>query len=794
LTPPGAPAFHCRALREPRSPVRPALLLVAALAASFALLRGYGAQYPVTQWLLWRVLGYWALALGWGAGCLGVGLEIAGRVAPRQYRATELPFVAFPLGLLAFTGVVFVAGLLHGLGTPFFVLAPLAFLGAGSRALVAFARRRVALARRAPWQPSRGELALVALGAGWLLLVYLPVLTPYNLQHDARWYHLPIAQQYASQGAITRFPEGWFLGAYPQLASLLYTWAFLLPAGIVHRIELAAHLEVVVFGATLFAIPSLLRRAVPGTRVPLAWVGLFLFPGLFVYDSNLSVGADHIAAVFATGGLLALYPALRTGSPRHAALVGAFAAGAALTKYSAVCVALPLVAAVGARAAWVAVRRGDVERAGRPLVALVATFAVVWAPHWLKNFVWYGNPLYPIASDHFASRPWDGQASSSLSIFMQWGLVRPTQDLSGLLESLRTALTLGFSTYDQFPGDAPAFGFLFAATLYCLPFTRPRWRVALPFALGLVGTFVWYFTNHHVRYLQACLPWLVVAALSVLVPAYRSGGASRLAACALVAVQLVTGAGLYLRTSYFMVPGEHPLVQVMKLVEAGYRKQYAERFAPHEEWNFEAWTKIGQQLPKGARVLIHEDRLWIGLDRPVVVDEPQWQAGIRYVALGSAAEVFDVLARYGVSHVVTGESHWDGGSHGITGNLVFLDFVTAHAKRLGSEGKLTLWEMPKERPAATPLGAALLLTCNQNLDGGLFDFPGISSGQPLVKVLPKTEVPTTLLERAAFVVFEDACGYSFGDTARDGFAQMGTHGSLTFFRREAASAGPNVAP
>lgn len=754
------------------------------------MLHAYGAQYPVRQWLLWRVLGYWGLALFWGAGCLGVGLELVRRVAPRQYRASELPFVAFPLGLLAFVAFVFVAGLLHALGTVFFVLAPLTFCAVGLPALTDFATRRRPLERLAAWRPSPGELAALALGACWLLLVYLPVLTPYNLQHDARWYHLPIAQQYASQGAITPFPEGWFLGAYPQLASLLYTWAFLLPAGIVHRIELSAHLEVVVFAMTIGAIPSLLRRALPGTRLPVAWVGFFLFPGLFVYDSNLSVGADHIAAVFATGGLLALYPALRTLGPRHAALVGAFAAGAALTKYSAVCVALPLVLVLVGRAAVHAARRRSPERAGRALLALSVAFALVWSPHWLKNLVWYGNPLYPVASDHFASHPWDAQAFSALSIFMQWGLVRPSQDLAGVLESLRTAVTLGYATYDQFPGDAPAFGFLFAATLYCLPFVRPRWTVWLPFALGVVAAFVWYFTNHHVRYLQACLPWLVVATLSVLVSMYRAGGVSRLAACGLVALELATGAGLYLRASYFMVPGEHPFVPLTKLVEAGYRKHYAERFAPHEEWNFEAWTKIGQKLPKDARVLAHEDRLWIGLDRPVVVDEPQWQGGIRYVGLTNAGEVFDVLRRYGVSHIVTGESHWDGGSHGITGNLVFLDFVTAHTKRLGSAGKLALWAMPAERPPATPLGPSLLLTCNQNLDGGLFDFAGILSGRPLVPVPPKTPLAPALLERASFVIFEDGCGYSFTEDERGAFDAMGTHGPLTFFRR----AGPATAP
>src|SRR4029079_19153728 len=105
----------------------------------------------------------------------------------------------------------------------------------------------VPIVRAARFRPSALSLAALLFGVVGLLLVYVPILTPHNVQHDARWYHLTIAQQYAAAGAITRFPEGWFLGAYPHLASLLYTWAMLMPAGIVHPIEPPAPPEFLLF-------------------------------------------------------------------------------------------------------------------------------------------------------------------------------------------------------------------------------------------------------------------------------------------------------------------------------------------------------------------------------------------------------------------------------------------------------------------------------------------------------------------------------------------------------------------
>ena len=779
-------------MAAPGASIRSAALPIVSAAGTVAILVTYNAHFPVREWLVWRIAGYWLLTLYFGAGCAALGIFFVERIAPRQYRPVEGMILGFAVGVVLFGAAVLLAGLAGGLGTPFFVLAPGAFLVAGRRALVRTVSRAVARARARRAGFSTLELVALVLGVTGLIAVYVPILTPHNVQHDARWYHLPIAQQFACTGHVTRFPEGWLLGAYPHLASFLYTWAFLLPAGIVHRLELCAHVEFLIFLFTIAAVPVLVRRLLPGGRLPLAWAAFFLFPGFLRYDSNLSTGADHVAALFASAGMIAVIPALRTLSPRHAVLVGIAAAGALSTKYSAISIAAPLVGFVLVRAALHANETGKNRSALLASVAVVGAFAVAWAPHWLPNLVWYGDPAYPMLHEYVVGHPWDAEAEMYFRVFMDYAVLKPTHDLHGVLDTVLATATLGFRSYETgFHGETPVFGFLFAATLFCLPLVRTSWRRLLPHALGVSAVAVWYWTNHRDRYLQAPLPWLVVATVVVLATMWRMPRKGpRVAAAALVAAQLACGAGAYLEPSHFMIPGNHPLVQVMSMVDKGHKGEYAARFEPYKDWHFATWVEFGRQLPRDARVLVHEDRLWLGLDRPVVVDEAQWQAGIRYGGLDSTAQVYDLLKQFGVTHLVTGENHSDGGDHGLSGNLVFWEFLMADAKRLASRDGLVLWQMPAGRPAPAPMGASLLLTCNQSQPSGLFEFTGIRTRTPLVEVPEKAAAPASLLDRASYLVLEDGCDFSVDPEALAAFGVMKTRGRVTYYRRVAVSDGP----
>ena len=777
------------------------LLLPATIVASAIVLYSIDVHYPVREWLLSRTLQYWILAVYWAAGCLSTGLEILSHVAKGRYRVTEAPFIAFPLGVLAFGIATFAVGLGGGIGRVYFGAVPAIFFAFGFSTLRQTTQRFVQIARESRYRPSWIELGALGILAAGLVAVYVPILTPKNLQHDARWYHLPIAAQYVATGRIGAFKEGWILGAYPHLTSLVYTWALAWPAGIVHRVELCAHLEFVVFLMTIAATPALVRRIVPGIRLPFAAAAFFLFPGFLVYDSNLSVGADHFAALFAPGGLLLLFPALGTLNPRLIALVGAMAAGAALTKYSAVCVVVPLLVVVALRAALVLVfasrTRAAVDRAARALalrkkagvavLALLSSFVVLWSPHWLKNYVFYGDPLYPILHDKLALHPWDSQASFAFKVFIERSILRPEGGFDGVLESLWAASTLGLKVNEYgFHGTVPTFGFLFAGTLYCLPFVAAGRRVWTVYGMGWLAGLVWYATNHRDRYLQACLPWLVAGTISVLAIAWnRHGPKGRVGAALLVVVQLACGAGLWLVPAHNMANNATSLPDVIELVGAGYHQRYKERFYPDETWAFAAWTDVGRAIPKKSRVLVHEDRLWLGLDRAVVIDEAGWQAGIRYGKAKTPADVWDILKKQGITHIVTGRSHADGGTHGMAADLVFWDFVTTYARRLRDSRKLVAWAMPEARPPEAPLGEAAILTCNQSQPLGVYAFDGIKPRSPLRPVSPDKESFDAAFAQVTYVVNELGCNDlpPIDDKVLPAFRFMGSRLNVGYWKR-----------
>ena len=232
-------------------------------------------------------------------------------------------------------------------------------------------------------------------------------MVPENAAFDARSYHLPIAEHYAAGGGIGRFPEGWFGGVLPHLASWLYTWPFT-PAqvNLFGHVELAAHLEFALFVATVLATPLLVEALLPGRRARGSWAGFFRFPGLFLYDSSLGLAADHVLAFWAAPIAISLGRFLRQPENRaRGVLAGLDVGGRRVDKVPGDVPDCPGRArdpGGESRALWRA--RGRLQALTGPAV-LAVTFLVATAAHWLANVVWYGNPVYPLLRSLFRSRP-----------------------------------------------------------------------------------------------------------------------------------------------------------------------------------------------------------------------------------------------------------------------------------------------------------------------------------------------------------------------------------------------------
>lgn len=737
-------------------------------------------HFPIGDWLFLHYAGYWLASIFFAAACFSSGHAVlrralGGRVLPIH----EHVAVSFAVGVYVFFLGMFLGGLLGLYGGVFFFALPTLLIAAGAlpaaRWIGRVARHVTAARRRGP--PSSAWTPLVyGFGALGLLLIYFTILTPNNAAFDSRWQHLGIAEHYAATGAVRKFPEGWFIGAQPHLASFVYTWAFLLPkAPIFDRIELCAHLEFTIFLIALIGIPALVRRLVrPALVGPdayrWAWVARFLFPGIFLYDSSLCLGADHIASVFAVPIYVLLIRAWKELEPRACALLALALTGALLTKYTgALILVAPALIAVPLRALWLAGQALRLRRRGErapngwwagPLAAFCAGI-VVFSPHWAKNAVWYGDPLYPLLHKVLHGRPWTPDSAVRLDIGFMGQLWRPERNFKGLKETLAALWSFSFKPNDwsQFHGATPVFGSLFTLSMLLLPLLKGTQRLLGLFVATHLGVFVWYWTHHQDRYLQAALPWMAAATAGMMALAWRHGLAARLSLGALVALQVVWGADVYFMPghAYLGVPAK----AVIDLLSRTPGKPNANRLTFAEPF-----VGVGKQLPKGAKLLIHDFHPHVGVGAPTVADCPLHQGGISYVRTPAPRETYDQLKGYGVTHIAWRNVH-PREPDTLAGEIVFLNFVQRYGGAAKSVEGWLISTMPANPP---PAGRApdpvLVFTCNnKGLKPGLYHLkdltiPAIEKGKrdprPFAPAAANGDV-TPLLPQAQAIAQDTAC-------------------------------------
>lgn len=602
---------------------------------------------PVRTWLILPYLGNGLLAIGWALSCFSLGLRLMKPLSQGLCRRDVWTF-AFGLGVLCFSLAVFFVGTLGLLSSWTFVLLPLVFLASGAKPLWSEGRRvwsKISKLRHFPRR--RWHAPVLFAGVLAVVLLYVAGMNPTVSSFDSRWYHLPTAQRYALRGAIAPFEEGLWTASYPQLATYLFTWAFLLPfAGLFDKLVLCFHLEVVLFVATLAQIPVAVRHLVPKARVELSWVALFLFPGVFLYDSNLHTGADHIAAFWAIPIALSCYYCFKRFTFKTAIIAAAMLSGAALTKYTAILVIAGPVAFLLLWICWLLIRKVGKRRREVLVAALVgmSLLILLTGTHWFKNWMWYGDPAYPLLNKWFKPHPWNEEAAQGLAILAK--VAHPaTFDSAGLLEAFKVMFTFSFIHHDwrNFHGAVPVFGSLFTLLLATVPFVRKKGRIVVLSLMTMGGIFVWYLLNHYDRFLQTLVPWMAAVTAALLILLWRQGNLVRVAVSALVGLQMLWGADVPFLPTHNIL-GQSPLAVSLAQASSTYRKDTL-RLA-----GFGDLYHIGRRLPPDARVLPHEFIMTLGLDRDWVTDVHQ--SKISYGRLRTPHAIWRSLSELGVTHVV----------------------------------------------------------------------------------------------------------------------------------------------
>jgi hypothetical protein len=634
-----------------------------------------------------------------------------------------------------------------------------------------------------------------------LLVLYGPVLTPDNAAYDVRWYHIPLAEHYVAEHAIRRFPEGWFFGAYPHMTSVYYAWALLVPASrYFDKVELCAHLEVVFFLVTLAGVPALVRVLAPRMRAHLSWVVVFLFPEIFAYDSALHAGADHVAAFWTIPLLTFLLRGLRQRSPKLLGLFSLMAAGALNTKFTAVsAIVFPVIAVVVASLfrTCIGPKRQDRLTAVHGLAVCAAVGLVATTPFWLKNLLWYGDPLYPKFATVLHARP----ASPDYRIpFENWFYApgfRAARGWQGISDGLKAMATFSFVPNDwpELHGKIPLFGSLFTLLLVAVPFIGRRPRLWFAIVATHVGVFVWYQIHHFDRYLQTLLPWMAACTTVCILALWAMHWIVRIPLVALVAAQIVWGGHVPFRGHHSMIVFGTAMQKTLELLAAGERKDGEKRFD-----RFGSVNEVGRHLPADAKVLVHEQHGHWGLEHAAVNDWQGTQAGISYVRAGSIARVYDLLESMGVTHLMwaSGVSH---AGDTLGGDLLFFRFAKYATSNQKRYGELTLARMPGSRPADDSTDASVaMLDCGSRYAPGVYrlihlvksDFdPDHSYPKPDEPLSDPTDstAAAALLNKVEYAVINSACHLRESELAIDaGLVYQANRGELTLYARPEQSA------
>ncbi|HET6149567.1 MAG TPA: hypothetical protein VFH68_18665 [Polyangia bacterium] len=666
--------------------------------------------YPPPNWLFWRLLVLW----GWCALLHGACLAFGHLIVTRWLGLRDLPVIealvtSAAVGFVAFGMAMYLAGALALFRPAFAIVLPVVMIAAGGPELWRFARRAWVGEpgqERAPRsRPDPITAAVIAFGVLCLGLLYLESMTPDAINYDARWYHLTVAQDYAREGKIVSFPAD-YPKCYPHLAGLIHTWGWLVP-GLSQPLRwmLALHNEFCLFLWTLLGVAAGVAWLVERTRVKGAWAAFFLFPGISLYDSNIGGGADHVVAFFALPLFLAALRAAPDLSPRRSALVGIIAAGALLTRYQSVYLFVPVTALLGIRWLRLATSGGagvDRARLWRGPAVLVAFGALLSAPHFLKNWIFYRNPVYPFMLDFFSgSRPFpdvpqqlaDENCRPHGTFWDQVG------------QAIVMTFTFSFRPHYSFARDYPVMGSLFSLLLPVIPFVRRRRRLLVCALMSLAAILTWSATYLIDRQAQIYVPILAAVTGATILRVWELGWVARGGLVAVVGMQVVWGGDA------FFISGHGRLADAVEMIRSGYEGRAKTRFAGY----LAAEAALNTRLPRQAVVLFHNTRLSLGLNRKVVQDLAGFQGLISYRGVRTPRDVYDLYHALGITHIVHQRGVWVAFSK--QEEVMFLFFIDRFAGSRFHEGGYEVIEMPSTPPPEQAPYRVLAMGLNGYADG-----------------------------------------------------------------------------
>ncbi|HEU4510850.1 MAG TPA: glycosyltransferase family 39 protein [Pyrinomonadaceae bacterium] len=560
--------------------------------------------------------------------------------------AEEIAFSLF-LGMGAVGSAILILGLLGQL-RPLPVAALLVVLAGISRRrfsklyrIILEGLRRATLTR---------EARIVGLlYASFLIFLLLRAATPPNTA-DEVIYHLPVTKSFVEQGRVYPMFDN-ALGNLPFLVHMMYALCVMADSDIAARLFslfLAAGTALALYG---FCTRYLTRRV--------GVVAMFaFFAAGMVVEVAVSTRIDvSLAGVLflATYAMINYFETERAGWLWMSALLAGFSLG---IKHSAG-IWLVLIGALYLFEALIRKRQRLTTMLSRGIAYAVIAAAIA-SPWYIKNYVWFDNPLYPLITGEVAQfsasglRYFNAEDERKLEAHFQTALAEIPSVVQEQEKKIAEAANAriernAFLWWDLFlkpniflmaePHQYPNYLFLTIPFLIFLRKPRPV-LVLLVLATAFVFAITW--TSWIGRYLLPAYPPLTIVAAYVITNLSERYHLLRKLPLFLLAVALgvIVSAGV-LSMRYF-----NSLGFVTGRVS---RRDVEFALTYYKPIDF-----INRNLPPNARVMLMGAQLSYGIERPYTSDESWFSTKWRrlLVSNDSVEQVHKDLKRQGFTHIL----------------------------------------------------------------------------------------------------------------------------------------------
>lgn len=255
---------------------------------------------------------------------------------------------------------------------------------------------------------SRFEIVLQILILALIPLLLVSVVTPV-WDYDALLYHMEIPRQFFREGRIFFDPETW-RSAYPFLGEMTFL------VGIAFDLNSLGKLINLTYAVLFFASAYVFSLRFVGRPVALTATAILIGAPAFLLWATWAA-VDYAWATYEFWSLYAVFLWLSNGKPaqsRWLLLAGMMSGAAASIKY----LSLPTMIIVGAIVVWKSFE--NTEQPTRNAVRNLLTFGLpavaIMGAWYLKNWLWTGNPVYPLL---FGGPGWEPIENQVLNDYVQ---------------------------------------------------------------------------------------------------------------------------------------------------------------------------------------------------------------------------------------------------------------------------------------------------------------------------------------------------------------------------------------